>query len=105
MRWDERHWSEKPLEEMAERFSVAAAVVSTAVLQQAAFSFFRDWRIFREDYNISNKGGQLPSPIRYWHEAPISTELKAVIKDLGYEVSTAPGRVRGRRLSVAWQPG
>jgi len=33
--FDERHWSDKPLEEMKER----------------------DWRIFREDFNISTKVG------------------------------------------------
>ena len=32
-RWDDRHWSDKELEKMTER----------------------DWRIFREDYNISIK--------------------------------------------------
>lgn len=32
--WDDRHWSEKPLEHMKER----------------------DWRIFKEDFNISCKG-------------------------------------------------
>lgn len=33
-KWDDRHWSEKALDEMTER----------------------DWRIFREDYNITIKG-------------------------------------------------
>lgn len=33
-KWDDRHWSEKDLDEMTER----------------------DWRIFREDYNITIKG-------------------------------------------------
>lgn len=33
-KWDDRHWSEKDLDEMTER----------------------DWRIFREDYLISGKG-------------------------------------------------
>lgn len=33
-KWDDRHWSEKELDEMTER----------------------DWRIFREDYNITIKG-------------------------------------------------
>jgi len=33
-RWDDRHWSDKSVEEMTER----------------------DWRIFREDYNITIKG-------------------------------------------------
>ena len=32
--WDDRHWSEKPLSEMKER----------------------DWRIFKEDFNITTKG-------------------------------------------------
>ena len=35
-RFDERHWSEKELDEMTER----------------------DWRIFKEDFNISTKGDQ-----------------------------------------------
>ena len=35
--WDERHWTEKTLEEMTER----------------------DWRIFKEDFNISTKGTRL----------------------------------------------
>lgn len=34
--WDDRHWSEKDVTEMTER----------------------DWRIFREDYNITIKGGK-----------------------------------------------
>jgi ATP-dependent RNA helicase DDX23/PRP28 len=33
-KWDDRHWSEKCKDEMTER----------------------DWRIFREDYNITIKG-------------------------------------------------
>jgi ATP-dependent RNA helicase DDX23/PRP28 len=33
-KWDDRHWQEKKVEEMTER----------------------DWRIFREDYNITIKG-------------------------------------------------
>jgi ATP-dependent RNA helicase DDX23/PRP28 len=35
--YDERHWTEKPLEEMRER----------------------DWRIFREDFSISTKGNDI----------------------------------------------
>ncbi|KAF6765122.1 P-loop containing nucleoside triphosphate hydrolase protein [Ephemerocybe angulata] len=37
--YDDRHWTEKPLEEMKER----------------------DWRIFREDFSISARGWQYPS--------------------------------------------
>ena len=63
-RYDDRHWSSKSLSEMLDR----------------------DWRIFREDYNIATKGGKIPPPIRYWDEAPLSAELLQVINDLGYDV-------------------
>ncbi len=46
-RWDDRHWTEKEVENMTER----------------------DWRIFREDYAIAIKGGSVPHPIRNWKEA------------------------------------
>lgn len=55
--WDERHWSEKNLNEMTNR----------------------DWRIFREDFGISTKGGNLPNPMRTWKESPISQELLEII--------------------------
>ncbi|XWS35229.1 hypothetical protein CRYUN_Cryun21dG0108000 [Craigia yunnanensis] len=42
----DKHWSEKKLEEMTER----------------------DWRIFREDFNISYKGSKIPRPMRSWIE-------------------------------------
>jgi hypothetical protein len=29
----------------------------------------RDWRIFREDFNITTKGGGIPNPIRNWEES------------------------------------
>lgn len=62
--WDDRHWSEKKLEQMLDR----------------------DWRIFREDFNISTKGGRIPSPLRHWKEAPLSKEILDVIESLGYTV-------------------
>ena len=62
--WDDRHWSEKKLEEMLDR----------------------DWRIFREDFNITTKGGRIPSPLRYWKEAPLSKDILDVIDSLGYTV-------------------
>jgi len=31
----------------------------------------RDWRIFKEDFNITTKGGGIPNPIRNWNEAPL----------------------------------
>ena len=65
VRYDERHWSEKSLPEMTDR----------------------DWRIFREDYNIATKGGRVPCPIRYWNEALLSGEILDVIDALNYSVS------------------
>lgn len=65
-RYDDRHWTDKKLPEMLDR----------------------DWRIFREDFNISTKGGRIPPPLRSWKEAPISKELLGVIDGLGYESPT-----------------
>lgn len=72
-RWDDRHWSEKAVEEMTER----------------------DWRIFKEDYNISCKGGKIPNPIRKWKESPINAELLDIIHSIGYEVSLSFGPAPG----------
>ena len=66
-RWDDRHWSEKNLENMLDR----------------------DWRIFREDFNISTKGGHIPNPLRHWKEAPLSQEILDVIANLGYTVGSS----------------
>ncbi|GAB2277412.1 Envelope glycoprotein gp160 [Dionaea muscipula] len=59
----DRHWSEKPLEEMTER----------------------DWRIFREDFNISYKGSKLPKPMRSWAESNLSSELLKAVERAGYK--------------------
>lgn len=64
IRFDERHWSEKSLAEMADR----------------------DWRIFREDYSISTKGGRIPYPLRSWSEADLSADVLEVIHSLHYTV-------------------
>ena len=61
-KWDDRHWSEKSMDEMTER----------------------DWRIFREDYNIAIKGGKIPNPIRKWTESTIKKEIIDVIDSVGY---------------------
>jgi ATP-dependent RNA helicase DDX23/PRP28 len=58
----DRHWSEKALEEMTDR----------------------DWRIFREDFDISYKGSRLPRPMRSWSESELGDELLDAIKDAGY---------------------
>ncbi|GMI70047.1 SMALL1 [Hibiscus trionum] len=52
-----KHWSEKKLEEMSER----------------------DWKIFREDFNISYKGSKIPRPMRSWNESKLSSKLLKVV--------------------------
>ncbi|XP_066258528.1 probable ATP-dependent RNA helicase DDX23 [Euwallacea similis] len=64
--WDDRHWSEKDKDEMTER----------------------DWRIFREDYNITIKGGKIPEPIRSWSESGIHKDLQEIVDKIGYKDPT-----------------
>ena len=45
----------------------------------------RDWRIFREDYNISIKGGNPAAPIRYWRESNIPEAILDIIDKVGYK--------------------
>ena len=59
----DRHWTEKKLEEMTER----------------------DWRIFREDFNISYKGSKIPRPMRNWAESKLSPELLKAVERAGYK--------------------
>ncbi|GMT18295.1 hypothetical protein PFISCL1PPCAC_9592 [Pristionchus fissidentatus] len=63
---DDRHWKMKKLEEMCDR----------------------DWRIFREDFNITIKGGKIPKPMRDWHEAGINEEVLSTILKVGYKEPT-----------------
>jgi len=62
----ERHWSEKELTEMSDR----------------------DWRIFKEDYNIVTKGGSVPRPIRSWKESNLPGPILETIKKLNYKLPT-----------------
>lgn len=64
--WDDRHWSDKEVLDMTER----------------------DWRIFREDYNITIKGGRIPEPIRNWVESGIQKELLEIVDKVGYKEPT-----------------
>ena len=59
----QRHWSEKSAAEMTER----------------------DWRIFREDHNITTRGGRLPTPMRSWSEAGMPPEILRAIRKVGYD--------------------
>jgi len=65
-KWDDRHWTDKNNEQMTER----------------------DWRIFREDYNIAIKGGRIPNPIRNWTESNIKKEILEIISNVGYKEPT-----------------
>lgn len=59
---DDRHWRMKELTEMTDR----------------------DWRIFREDFNISIKGGKVPRPLRNWEEAGFPQEVYRAVQEIGY---------------------
>ena len=61
-----KHWSEKELEDMTER----------------------DWRIFKEDFNITTRGGSIPSPIRKWNEAKISGWILEALQKNNFEKPT-----------------
>lgn len=65
-KWDDRHWSQKSMDEMTER----------------------DWRIFREDFNIAIKGGRIPNPIRHWKESGLTRSILEIIEQLGYKEPT-----------------
>jgi ATP-dependent RNA helicase DDX23/PRP28 len=58
-----KHWSEKSLSEMNER----------------------DWRIFREDFDIRIQGGRASLPMRFWNESGLPTEILQAIEAMGYE--------------------
>ncbi len=57
------HWSEKELKDMTDR----------------------DWRIFREDFDIRIQGGRATFPLRYWSEANFPPEIMKGIEDAKYE--------------------
>ncbi|KAI0424925.1 Pre-mRNA-splicing ATP-dependent RNA helicase prp-28 [Xylaria sp. FL1042] len=61
-----KHWSEKRLEDMRER----------------------DWRIFKEDFGISTKGGLLPNPMRSWIESGLPRRLLEIVAKVGYDEPT-----------------
>lgn len=63
----DKHWSEKKLEHMRER----------------------DWRIFKEDFNIATKGGLVPNPMRSWDESNLPKRLMELVDRVGYKEPTA----------------
>ncbi|KAJ6187481.1 hypothetical protein N7519_002389 [Penicillium mononematosum] len=63
----DKHWSEKRLDLMRER----------------------DWRIFKEDFNIATKGGSVPNPMRSWEESSLPKRLLELVERVGYKDPTA----------------
>lgn len=45
----------------------------------------RDWRIFREDFSISARGGHVPLPLRSWRESKISSRILDIVDEIGYK--------------------
>lgn len=75
---DERHWTEKPLSDMKER----------------------DWRIFREDFSISARGGQIPHPLRSWSESSIPIPILDCIEKIGYK---EPSPIQRQAIPIGLQ--
>ena len=59
----QRHWSEKSLDEMEER----------------------DWRIFKEDFEINTRGHRIPHPLRSWKESILPPVILHALDKVGYE--------------------
>nr|KAK5437061.1 mRNA splicing protein prp28 [Exophiala xenobiotica] len=74
----DKHWSEKRLDQMRER----------------------DWRIFKEDFNIATKGGGIPNPMRNWKESNLPRRLLDIIDQVGY---TEPSAVQRAAIPIALQ--
>lgn len=58
-----KHWTEKSLQEMTER----------------------DWRIFREDFDIRIQGGRATLPIRHWNESALPDAVMKAIEAAKYD--------------------
>lgn len=74
------HWSDKPLEKMNER----------------------DWRIFREDYDIAIQGGRALAPLRNWKEAQgrVPGAILQAIEDMKF-VTPSPIQMQGIPIGLA----
>ena len=73
-----KHWSEKKLEDMRER----------------------DWRYFREDFQISVRGGAVPNPMRSWAESGLPRSLLDIVDQVGYK---DPSPVQRAAIPIALQ--
>ena len=48
----------------------------------------RDWRIFKEDFQITTRGTNIPHPIRYWDESNLPPSILSIIYECGYKTPT-----------------
>ncbi|RXW14721.1 hypothetical protein EST38_g11137 [Candolleomyces aberdarensis] len=76
--YDDRHWTDKPLDDMKER----------------------DWRIFREDFSISARGGNIPHPLRSWKESDIPESILEAIERIGYK---EPSPIQRQAIPIGLQ--
>ena len=60
----------------------------------------RDWRIFKEDYDIATRGGNIPFPIRSWKESTIPEKILQVISKVGY---TEPTPIQRQAIPIGMQ--
>lgn len=74
----DKHWSEKKLDQMRER----------------------DWRIFKEDFNIATRGGSIPNPMRSWSESGLPQRLLQIVDQAGYK---EPSAVQRAAIPIALQ--
>ena len=74
----DKHWSEKRLDQMRER----------------------DWRIFKEDFNIATKGGAIPNPMRSWEESALPRRILEMVAKVGYK---EPSAVQRAAIPIALQ--
>ncbi|KAJ5748736.1 uncharacterized protein N7511_010432 [Penicillium nucicola] len=74
----DKHWSEKRLDHMRER----------------------DWRIFKEDFKISTKGGGVPNPMRSWEESLLPKRILELVDRVGYK---EPSAIQRAAIPIAMQ--
>ncbi|KAF8894544.1 P-loop containing nucleoside triphosphate hydrolase protein [Infundibulicybe gibba] len=60
----------------------------------------RDWRIFREDFSISARGGQIPHPLRSWTESAIPQTILDCIEQIGYK---EPSPIQRQAIPIGLQ--
>lgn len=76
------HWSEKTVARIFHIFQIIFILINKEMID-------RDWRIFKEDHNITTKGGSIPNPVRNWKESGLSAELLEAINLCGYKTPTS----------------